>query len=169
MNKLFGFGLAFAIILGFASCKPKQSAYKSVYEAAKARELEQDDAEEVVSKPVYPTYNASEATVRTERIEAVDKADASGLKDYSVVVATLSVKPNADALKKKLESEGHRIILAKNEQGMFRVIIGSYNSKAEAAAKREEVREEYQSKGNTLYLKRTYNIPFDDLWLLYNR
>ena len=28
---------------------------------------------------------------------------------------------------------------------------------------------EYQAKGNTLYLKRTYNIPFDDLWLLYNR
>lgn len=168
MNKLLGFGMAFALILGFASCKPKQSAYQSVYEAAKARELEGNTTEEV-SKPVYPTYNASDEAVRTEKIEAVDKADASGLKDYSVVVATLSVKPNADALKKKLESEGHRIILAKNEQGMFRVIIGSYNSKAEAAAKREQVNAEYQAKGNTLYLKRTYNIPFDDLWLLYNR
>lgn len=169
MNKVLGIGLTFALILGFSSCKPKQSAYKSVYEAARERELEQNKAAEPVQKPVYPAYNSdvSDEPVRSEKIQAVYESDASGLKAYSVVIATLSVKPNAEALKKRFEDEGYRIILAQNEQGMYRVIIASYDNKADAVAKRNEIRDKYQAKGNTQYLKRTYNIPFDDLWLLY--
>lgn len=167
MNKVFGFGLAFAVILGFASCKPKQSAYKSVYEAAREREVEQNKAAEVVSKPVYPAYNeVADEPVRSEKLQPVYQADASGLKAYSVVIATLSVKPNADALKTRFENEGYRIILAQNEQGMYRVIIASYDDKGQAVAKRNEIRDKYQAKGSKDFLKRTYNIPFDDLWIL---
>lgn len=169
MNKLLGIGLVLSVIIGFASCKPKQSAYKSVYEAAKERELEENKKDtETVSKPAYPAYNStgSDETVRTEKIKPVYDADAAGLKQYSVVIASLSVKPNADALKTRMENEGHKIILAQNESGMYRVIIGSYNSKSEAASKKNEIMDTYNSKGDTEFLRKTYNIPFNDLWIL---
>jgi cell division septation protein DedD len=104
--------------------------------------------------------------VRTEKITAVDATDASGLRAYSVVIASLSVKPNAEALKARMEQEGYRVILAQNAQGMYRVIIGSYDDKASAVSDRNAIRDKYLAKGSSDVLRRTYGIPFDDLWIL---
>lgn len=169
MNKLFGIVITLALIFGFSSCKPKQSAYKSVYEAAKERELEAVTTTETISKPAYPAYNTvetDEPVRRVEKLTTVYDTDASGLKRYSVVIASLSVKPNADALKNKIEADGYKVILAQNESGLYRVIIASHDTKAEAIAKRNEILDFYTSKGDEAYLKRVYNIPFDDLWIL---
>jgi len=78
----------------------------------------------------------------------------------------LAVKPGAEALKAKMENEGYRVILAQNEQGMYRVIIASYDDKPSAVDKRNEIRSIYQAKGDTEHLRKTYGIPFDDLWIL---
>lgn len=167
MNKLLGISLALSLIIGFSSCKPKQSAYKSVYEAAKERELEDNKTTEPVSKPAYPAYNStSDEPVRTEKIKPVYDTDASGLKRFSVVIASLSVKPNADALKSRIEADGYKVIIAQNESGLYRVIIASFDTKSEAVAKRNEIKSSYESKGSTDFLRKTYNIPFDDLWIL---
>lgn len=173
MNKLIGFGLALSLLVAFGSCKPKQSAYKSVYEAAKERELEENKAvanntSSTVSKPAYPVYNSdgSDEKVRTEKITPVYATDASGLRAYSVVIASLSVKPNAEALKARLEQEGYKIILAQNETGMYRVIIASYDDKGSAVNERNMIRDKYLAKGSSDVLRKTYGIPFDDLWIL---
>ena len=174
MNKLSGFVLLSAFVIAFGACKPKQSAYKSVYEAAKEREMSENTQAQntTVTKPVptYPVYssqdNYADEKVRQEKITVVHQADASGLRAYSVVIASLAVKPGAEALKSKMENEGNKIILAQNEQGMYRVIIASYDDKASAVEKRNEIRSQYQSKGDTDYLRKTYGIPFDDLWIL---
>ena len=65
-----------------------------------------------------------------------------------------------------MENEGYPVILAQNEQGMYRVIVASYDDKADAAAKRDEIYHAYSAKGNTEYLRRTYGVPFNDLWIL---
>ena len=65
-----------------------------------------------------------------------------------------------------MENEGHKVILAENEQGMYRVIVASYDTKEQAASKREEIFNTYSSKGNTDYLRRNYGVPFNDLWIL---
>ena len=171
MNKLIGFGLALSLIVGFGSCKPKQSAYKSVYEAAKERELEENTTSTnttPTSTPTYPTYSsdASSEKVRTEKITPVYESDASGLRAYSVVIASLSVKPNAEALKARMEQEGYNIILAQNDSGMYRVIIASYDDKAAAVNERNIIRDKFLSKGSSDVLRKTYGIPFDDLWIL---
>ena len=107
-----------------------------------------------------------EVSVRKEKVEPVYPTDAAGLKQYRVVIASLSVKLNAESLKTRMENEGHKVILAENEQGMYRVIIASYDDKAQAAAKREELYSQYSAKGNTAYLRITYGAPFNDLWIL---
>lgn len=167
MKKLFQIALALSAVLMVAtSCKPKQSAYKQVYEAAKEKEM-QDTA----TQPTSVSKNSSSlapvsVSVRKEKVEPVYANDASGLKKYNVVIASLSVKLNAESLKSRMENEGYKVILAQNEQGMYRVIVASYDDKATAAAKREEIHSTYSAKGNTDYLKRTYGVPFNDLWIL---
>lgn len=159
--------LAFAAILVLGvSCKPKQSAYKQVYEAAKEREMQQ-----TASQPTTVVKDASplppvEVSVRKEKVEPVYATDAAGLKKYSVVIASLSVKLNAESLKSRMQNEGHNVILAQNEQGMYRVIVASYDDRESAVAKREELYRTYSAKGDTDYLRKTYGVPFNDLWLL---
>lgn len=167
MKKVFPYALALTALLVLGtSCKPKQSAYKQVYEAAKEREMQ-----EAASQPTTVVKEASplppvEVSVRKERVEPVYAGDAAGLKKYSVVIASLSVKLNAESLKERMQNEGYPVILAQNEQGMFRVIVASHDDKESAVAKREEIYGRYSAKGNTDFLKRTYGVPFNDLWIL---
>lgn len=167
MRKLFHLGLALmAVLVLSTSCKPKQSAYKQVYEAAKEREM-QDAASQpttVVKEgaPLPPV----EVSVRKEKVEPVYATDAAGLKKYSVVIASLSVKLNAESLKTRMENEGYPVILAQNDMGMYRVIVASYDDKESAVAKRDEIYQKYAAKGDTDYLRRTYGVPFNDLWIL---
>lgn len=127
--------------------------------------------QQTASQPTTVVKDASplppvEVSVRKEKVEPVYATDAAGLKKYSVVIASLSVKLNAESLKERMVNEGHPVILAQNEQGMYRVIVASYDDKQEAVAKREEIYSTYSAKGDTDYLRRTYGIPFNDLWIL---
>lgn len=166
-KKLLGIGLALACIIAFGSCKPKQSAYKSVYEAAKEREVEENNVEVVapVSRPATEPSSSSE-TVRKEKITPVYEADASGLKAYSVVIAAMGMKPNAESLKQRMEDAGHKIILVQNDAGMYRVIIASYDSKDQAVAKKNEILGQFAELGDPNSLRSKYGIPFNDWWIL---
>jgi cell division septation protein DedD len=170
-KKLLGISLALACLIGFGSCKPKQSAYKSVYEAAKEREME-ENAQEATTTTPPPAYTAptpaatSNESVRKEKVTPVYESDASGLKAYSVVIAAMSMKPNAESLKQRMENEGYKIILVQNEQSMYRVIIASYDSKDQAVARKNEILSEFAAKGTPESLRAKYGIPFNDWWIL---
>ena len=168
-KKLMGIGLALTLIIGFGSCKPKQSAYKSVYEAAKEREMEENTVSSTpVSKPAEttPTYTSSTESVRKEKVTPVYESDANGLKAYSVVIAAMAMKPGAESLKERFGNEGYNVILARNDQGMYRVIIASYDSKEQAVAKKNEILEKYNALGDASTLRSKYGIPFNDWWIL---
>lgn len=164
MNRnLIGVGLALILTIAFGSCKPKQSAYKSVYEAAKERELE----ESYVPPTVTPQHtNDYYEAIKIEKVTPVYESDAPDLKAYSVVIAAMGMKPNAESLKKRMENEGYKVILVQNEQGMYRVIIASYDSKEQAIAKKNAILADFASKGDLSALKSKYGIPFTDWWIL---
>ena len=113
-------------------------------------------------------------SVRQERVDAFLPAnvpaflptDAPALRRYSVVVASFSNRWNAETLQTRLQNDGHHVILAQNEHGMFRVIVGSFDDRASAAAQREALRRQYATMGSPDFLRRTYGIPFNDLWIL---
>lgn len=173
MNKVAGFCFALSMIGALSSCKPKQSAYQSVYEAAKEREMDKNiytaPATPSTGQPVYPVYSydpSADESVRTEKIVPVYTSDAYGLKNYSVIIASLSVKPNAEALKALMEQQGYNVILAQNETGMYRVIIGSFDDKTAAINAKNQVENRFRSMGPTDYLRKSFGIPFNDLWIL---
>lgn len=168
MKKLFQISLAlFCLSFVVVSCKPKQSAYKSVYEAAKEREMQESTTAEsnTVTKSAG-TLSPVEVSVKKEKVTPVYHSDAAGLKSFNVVIASLSVKLNAESLKSRMEDEGYPVILAQNEQGMYRVIVASYDDKQSAVEKRNEIYQKYSAKGDTDYLRRNYGVPFNDLWIL---
>ena len=159
MNKIWLFGVAISMVLAFGSCKPKQSAYKAAYEQAKEKEstapVEVVEQEEEIVEEVAPVSKprTSTATTRSERISAAQGEDASRLKRYSVVIGSFKNKTNAYSLKERMQNAGYNAVLGENEQGMLRVIVASFDDKADAADSRDAI-------------KAKYAPDFQDAWLL---
>lgn len=159
MNKIWLFGASICMVLALGSCKPKQSAYKAAYEQAKDKEstapIEVTETEEVVEEEVAPVSKprTSNATTRAEKINAAEGEDASRLKRFSVVIGSFKNKTNAYALKERMQSAGYNAVLGENEQGMLRVIVASFDSKADAADSRDAIKAKYAPN-------------FQDAWLL---
>ena len=151
MNKIWLFGAAVCMVLALGSCKPKQSAYKAAYEQAK--EKESTAPVEVVEVAPVSKPRTSTATTRTEKINAAQGEDASRLKRYSVVVGSFKNKTNAYALKERMQNDGYNAVLGENEQGMLRVIVASFDNKADAADSRDAIKAKYAPN-------------FQDAWLL---
>lgn len=149
-------------IMALTGCKSSESAYKKAYEKAKAQEaaqqvapqepVETNTVEPVVEKPVDEVRvvdNADNVQVRQEKVSVVDGA---GLKNFSVVVGSFSLKANADGLQQRLKDKGYDAQVVKNDdRNMYRVVATTFDSKADAAASRNEFRSTYP-----------------DAWLLYN-
>lgn len=141
---------ALMMVVGFSSCKPKQSAYSAAYERAKQRELAQQRTQDSV-EPITATDNS---TFRSERVNPADGENANGLRAYSVVIGSFQNITNARSLKERMVSEGFAFaMLAQNEQGMYRVIITSFDTKDEAVRSREDI-------------KARFAPLFSDAWIL---
>lgn len=146
------------LLLGAVACKPKQSHYRQVYESAKQREIAEDNSstssytttstDVIVSKPAEPVI-----TVRKERLSPVEGEDGMRLKQYSVVIGSFQNSTNAYSLKERMENDGYSPILARNESGMLRVIVTSFDSREAATASRDAI-------------KQRYSPNFQDAWLL---
>ena len=145
--------------MAFTSCKSSESAYKKAYEKAKAQEaaaVETNTEANVVApieeKPIDEVRvvdNADNVQVRQEKVSLID---GSGLKNFSVVVGSFSLRANADGLQQRLKEAGYDAQIVKNaDRNMFRVVATTFADKASAAQSRNELRAKYP-----------------DAWLLFN-
>jgi cell division septation protein DedD len=92
--------------------------------------------------------NYDNTPVRTEDVTVVNGA---GLKNFSVVVGSFSVKSNAEGLVERLRSQGYDAQLAYNSaRDMYRVVATTYADKSSAVQSRNRLRANYP-----------------DAWLLY--
>ncbi|MDO5035387.1 MAG: SPOR domain-containing protein [Porphyromonas sp.] len=144
-----------ALVLVSTSCKPKESAYKAAYEKAKQREVAAA-ATKPASDEVVPVVVPAEpeADVRSERVTPAAGEDANGLKAYSVVIGSFQNVTNARSLKERMAKNGYNPVLAQNEEGLYRVIVTSFDNKEDAIRSREAI-------------KSMFAPLFADAWLLY--
>ena len=140
----------------FTSCKSSESAYKQAYLKAKQQEEQQQQqvpvAQEttvvtpMVERPVTNTQvvdNADNIAVRQEQVTVVS---GSGLKNFSVVVGSFSLKANAEGLQQTLRSEGYDAQIVMNNNvtpAMYRVVATTFDSKVDAAASRNGLQNKY--------------------------
>lgn len=155
MKKYFVLCAGLCAALSFTSCKSSESAYKKAYEKAKAQEtqpVQQAPVQETPVNVVAPveTKPANETRVVDNmdnvqvRQESVSLISGSGLKNFSVVVGSFSVRANAEGLQSQLKDAGYDAQIVKNEdRNMYRVVAATFDSKAEAAASRNEFRSKY--------------------------
>ncbi len=149
------------VALAFTGCKNKESAYRKAHDAAQAQEAVNvvenngyDDSPVVtpfVETPVTGsnvTDNNDNVPVRTEDLTVVN---GSGLKAYSVVIGSFSVRSNAENLMSRMRAQGYDAQLAYNaNRDMYRVVASSYSDKSSAVSSRDRLR-----------------AQFPDAWLLY--
>ena len=152
---LLGGTLCLVFAIGTVSCKSKQSAYKAAYEQAKEREISSDEPTDEEIAPVTKSKDSGET--RQEKITPVEGEDADAIKLYSVVVGSFKNRTNAFSLKERMQNEGYTPVLGENEQGMLRVIVTSFETKAEAEKSRDAIRSKYRPNFQDAWvLERTY-------------
>jgi len=154
MKKILLMCAAVCAVFMMSSCKSKESAYKKAYEKAKAQQTETTvtpttttPVQQVTTQPVTtvtpvtttPVADYSNVTVRNESVSFVE---GSPLKQYGVVVSSPQSKPNAVVLMQKLAGQGYNSCVAQavvNGQTHYRVIACSFDTKVEAAQKRDQL------------------------------
>ena len=155
MKKYMVICAGLCVALAFSGCKSKESAYRKAYDKAKAQDAANvtdnsgyDDTPVVtpfVDTPVTDNSNNNNnydnVSVRTENVSVVS---GSGLKAYSVVVGSFSVRSNADNLVSRLRSQGYDAQLAYNSaRDMYRVVASTYADKGSAVQSRNNLRNTY--------------------------
>ena len=85
--------------------------------------------------------NADNATVRSEDVTVVS---GPGLKNFSVVVGSYSLKANAEGMQRTLKNAGYDAQIAYNSaRNMYRVVATTFADKAAAVSSRNQLRSKY--------------------------
>ena len=136
--------IAIALVLTtalFTACKSKQKVTKI------------SGAQVEATTPVAPQINPNAAAVqkptaastpevtRNERFSLAEgETNADALKSkYHVVVGSFKSQVNAKGLQSTLKSEGNNALLVINEQGMYRVLIASFNDYSQARVRINQI------------------------------
>lgn len=154
--------MALFVAMGLSSCKSKESLYKKAYEKAQAQTPTTPVSEQpstVNVTPVAPaatttttTTTPTEDNVRVQQ-ESVQIVDGAGLKAYSVVCGSFSLKANAQGLQKTLKDKGYQAQIVLNpERKLYRVVASTHDTKSDAISTRNQLRATYP-----------------DAWLLYKK
>ena len=154
MKKLSFFAAVMCMAMAFTGCKSSESAYKKAYDKAKANEATEVRTEpeqtyvpevtQVVETPVTQTQVVDNMDNTPVRQEAVSVVDGAGLKNFSVVVGSFSVRANAEGVQQRLKSAGYQAQLAYNqERNMYRVVASTFDSKNDAVNSRNQLRATY--------------------------
>ncbi len=138
---IFTFLLAITVI---TSCKTKQKVAEIPAGAnAVAVTPAAPEAPAEVEAPASPSYSEPEVT-RNENFSLADGESSDALKyKYHVVVGSFSKPTNARGLQSTLKSEGNNAIVVINENGMYRVLIASYNQYAQARARINQIKDRF--------------------------
>ena len=108
----------------------------------------------VVTRPSTETTvvdNVDNAVVRQESVQLIN---GSGLRNFSVVVGSFSVKANAEGLQQTLRNAGYDAqIVFNSARNMYRVVASTYDDKASAVRSRNDFKAG----------------KYPDAWLLYNQ
>lgn len=140
MKKTIRFVLVIALLASVTSaCKSKQK----VAEIPAGANIEASVPPTVVAPPPPPVAPSEPEVTRNENFTLSD-GDQNAMKfKYHVVVGSFSKQTNAKGLQTTLNSEGNNAIIVVNEQGMFRVLIASFNEYYEARQRINQIKSRF--------------------------
>lgn len=145
MKKLILFLTILSLTAGFYSCKTTEANYRNAYETAKTKRTQTGDSvttEALIDqqRPKPITVDGVTMNVRTEYVRPADRAQASLLKKYCVVVGRFRQIFNANSMAKRLVEGGYpNAFVVRNGMDEHYVVAASTAIPAEAAAMIERI------------------------------
>lgn len=98
----------------------------------------------VTPAPVTQTPTVAEPEVTRNESFSLSEGDANAFNSkYHVVVGSFKSQTNAKGLQATLNAEGNKALVVINEQGMFRVIIASYNEYVQAKSRISQIQDRF--------------------------
>lgn len=124
-----------------------QLAQKEVKEEPKVEETKPEPVVETKKEEPAPVVvetpkPVEQEVTRAENFSVVEGEDAEDLKNYHVVIGSFKSQDNAKRLQASMRPD-YKPIIVVNEQGMYRVLLASYDDYASAKAKIVEIRSRF--------------------------
>lgn len=144
MNKTIRLILALAIVaMAGTACKSKQKVAEITGANIVVGSTTTTPTVTTPAKTTTTTVSNEPEVTRNESF-TLSEGDASALNNkYHVVVGSFKSQVNAKGLQTTLKNEGNKALVVVNEQGMFRVLIASYNEYSQARARINEIKERF--------------------------
>ncbi len=135
---------------------------------------EESKGQKVTAKPTTVAYDRGEmsswdkdgVTYISGKLKPMNASDK--LYKYNVVIVTLAVKSNLDALLPKLEKDALPTTIAIDQKGRYLVVVASSDDEAYALQKRKEVIDRYTTQYTAKQLMQKYGMPFADTRIAVN-
>ncbi len=148
MTKTIQILVALAVVASsFTACKTKQKVTKipgaNVQAVAPSTSAVTTPA---TTQTATASTSSTEAEVtRNEKFSLADgETNAEALKlKYHVVVGSFKSQVNARGLQSTLKNEGNNALVVINEQGMYRVLISSFNEYMQARTRINQISERF--------------------------
>lgn len=149
MKQLFSLTLIAVIVLSTLSCRPNYETSRAAYERAMAAAVEKptytadtptDDA--ITSlQPMQPKVDTREMRERSESVKAVDEAE---IKEFSIVAGGFKQLTNAKSMRDRFVTDGYNAFVVQNAKGMYRVVVGTFDTRKEAEQLRKALISQYE-------------------------
>jgi len=145
MKKTLLMAFAIVVAVSLTGCKSKKTLSEAATVASPTEEVKEVEpiTYTTPTRTTTRTTPVAQAGDRQEKVSVVNSGDAGLLKDYNVVVGAFSNKTNADNFKAKMVSRGYNAFLVQNEAGLYRVVAGGYDTRAQAVSVRDNIRSTY--------------------------
>ncbi|MFV0472168.1 MAG: SPOR domain-containing protein [Paludibacteraceae bacterium] len=123
--------LSILLIIGITSCKSKQKVVEITGAQIEAAEPAANNTQ---TKITAPDAALEKEVTRNEKFSLADgQTNVSAFNNkYHVVVGSFAKKDNAIRLQSTLVNEGNNALVVINEDGLYRVIVASYNEYSKA-------------------------------------
>ena len=134
MKKVLGYLMIAALVVSLAtSCKSKQRVVNISGADIEAAEQRVEPVAPVVVEEKKEEVVSNEVT-RGEKFDLAEgeTANTAFERKFHVVVGSFGLRDNAKNLQQTLINEGNNALMVINEQGMYRVIIASYDEYTQA-------------------------------------
>ncbi len=143
---------ATTLLLLLASCGSTKKTIRVESEKTKV-DVAVKPGEEEKDKPEASAEEAAPDTITVREEKLVETVATPVPKEkYFVIIGSFRIPSNVEKYKKMLVDEGFRPFVLKNEQGLYRVAVFSYDDEAEARSKIRAIRKAFPQHGDTWLL-----------------
>ena len=133
MKQLFSLTLIAVIVLSTLSCRPNYETSRAAYERAMAAAVE---------KPTYTADTPTDDAITS--LQPMQPKVDTEIKEFSIVAGGFKQLTNAKSMRDRFVADGYNAFVVQNAKGMYRVVVGTFDTRKEAEQLRKALISRYE-------------------------